>query len=87
MFHRRHVYEHNGGEVDQKYVDDSGDTSVRLKQALRETPDGVFRMTGLIMRMARNLHEGFHELFPPMEKPIESYKQQQEQLKGYRRGR
>ena len=23
MFQRRHVYEHNGGEVDQKYLDDS----------------------------------------------------------------
>lgn len=87
MFHRRHVYEHNGGEVDQKYLDDSGDTSVRLKQALRETPDSVFRMTGLILRMARNLHEGFHELFPPMEKPIESYRQQHERLEKYRQGR
>jgi hypothetical protein len=74
MFHRRHVYEHNGGEVDQKYLDDSGDTSVRLKQALRETPERIFRMSTLILRMARNLHEGFHELFPPMEKPIESHK-------------
>lgn len=86
MFHRRHVYEHNGGEVDQKYLDDSGDTSVRLKQALRETPDSVFRMTRLILRMARNLHEGFHELFPPMEEPIESHKQQQERLNRFRQG-
>ncbi len=87
MFHRRHVYEHNGGEVDQKYLDDSGDMSVRLKQALRESPDSVFLMTALILRMARNLHEGFHELFPPMEKPIESYRQQQERLNKYRQGR
>lgn len=86
MFHRRHAYEHNGGEVDQKYLDDSGDTSVRLKQALRETPDGVFRMTGLILRMARSLHEGFHELFPPMEKPIKSHKAHQDQLKAFRQG-
>ncbi len=69
---------------DQKYLDDSGDTSVRLKQALRETPDSVFRMTGLILRMARNLHEGFHELFPPMEEPIKSHKAHQDQLKEYR---
>jgi hypothetical protein len=80
MFHRRHVYEHNGGEVDQKYLDDSGDTSVRLKQVLRETPDTVFRMTGLILKMGRNLHEDFHELFPPMDKPIERQKQRQERL-------
>jgi len=87
MFHRRHVYEHNGGEVDQKYLDDSGDNSVRLKQALRETPENVFRMTGLILRMARNLHEGFHELFPPLEKPIESHKESEKRLKKFRQGR
>jgi cytochrome c551/c552 len=80
MFYRRHVYEHNGGEVDQKYLDDSGDTAVRLKQALRETPESIFKMTGIIPRMARNLHEGFHELFPPMEKPITIYKEHQGRL-------
>jgi hypothetical protein len=42
MFHRRHVYEHNGGEADQKYIDDSGDTSVRPKQALHETNENCF---------------------------------------------
>ena len=36
MFLRRHVYEHNGGEVDEEYIALSGDTSVRPKQALRE---------------------------------------------------
>jgi hypothetical protein len=87
MFHRRHVYEHNGGEADQKYLNDSGDPSVRLKQTLRETPDSVFRTTGLILRVARNLHEGFHELFPPMEEPIRRYKEQQERLDEHRRGR
>jgi hypothetical protein len=84
MFYRRHVYEHNGGEVDQKYLDDSGDTSVRLKQALRETPEDVFRTTGLVLRMAHNLHEGFHELFPPMETPIAEHKAQQERLSKWR---
>jgi hypothetical protein len=44
-------------------------------------------MTGVILRIARNLHEGFHELFPPMEKPIQSYKERQERLSQYRQGR
>jgi hypothetical protein len=84
MFCRRHVYEHNGGEVDQKYLDDSGDMSVRLKQALRETPESIFRMTGIILKMAGNLHEGFHEMFPPMEKPITDYKAQEDRLNRFR---
>jgi hypothetical protein len=37
--------------------------------------------------MARNLHEGFHELFPPMEKPIEIHKEQQVRLGKFRQGR
>jgi hypothetical protein len=86
MFYRRHVYEHNGGEVDQKYLDESGDTSVRLKQALRETPESIFRMTGLIMKMAHNLHEGFHELFPPMEQPIKAHQEQRARVERFHRG-
>jgi hypothetical protein len=87
MFLRRHVYEHNGGEVDQRYLDESGDTSVRLKQALREPPDSIFRMTGLILRMARNLHQGFHELFPPTEKPVKMHRETRARLAEYRRDR
>jgi hypothetical protein len=65
MFHRRHVYEHSGGEVDDKYLRDSGDTSVRLKQVIRETKETAHRLASLLVRMQRNLHEGFHSIFPP----------------------
>ncbi len=37
IFHRRHVYEHRAGQADEKYIEDSGDNSVRPRQALRET--------------------------------------------------
>jgi hypothetical protein len=71
MFHRRHVYEHNGGEVDEKYLKDSGDTSVRLKQAIRETQASAHRLTGLVAKMANNLHSSFHDIFAPEQGPIE----------------
>jgi integrase len=32
-------------------------------------------LTGLILRMGRNLHQGFHELFPPAEKPIAMHRE------------
>jgi hypothetical protein len=64
MFHRRHVYEHNGGEADEKYIADSGDASVRPKQALRETQESANRIVSIILRMCENLHAGFHEIFP-----------------------
>ena len=69
MFHRRHVYEHNGGEVDEKYIHDSGDTSVRPKQVIRETPDTALRIVGIVGKIARNIAEGFHLIFPPEEIP------------------
>lgn len=59
------MYEHKGGEADEKYIVDRGDTSVRPKQALRETIDSAHRIAGLILRIATNLHRGFHETLPP----------------------
>lgn len=69
MFHRRHVYEHKGGEADEKYIKDSGD-NVRLKQALRETRESAHRTANLVIKLGANLHRGFHEIFPPLEEPI-----------------
>ncbi len=75
MFHRRHVYEHNGGEVDQKYLDDSGDTTVKLKQAIRESQETAHALLGSLIKMAKNLHKGFHVLFPPVEAPIHAFEE------------
>ena len=70
MFHRRHVYEHNGGEVDEKYIRDSGDTSVRVKQVIRESPESASRIAEIVLTIAGNIHHGFHEIFPPEDMPI-----------------
>jgi len=73
MFYRRHVYEHTGGEVDQKYLDDTGDTTVRLKQRIHETKQDVHSFLGSLVKMARNVHRMFHELFPPIPDPVKAY--------------
>jgi len=70
MFHRRHVYEHNGGEVDEKYIQDSGDTTVRPKQAIRETRESAERIVEQVTKLLQNMHEGFHVLFPAEEMPL-----------------
>ena len=72
MFHRRHIYEHKGGEADEKYIADSGDT-VRPKQALRETKESAHRTASAVAKLAANLHKGFHEIFPPLEEPIQQW--------------
>jgi hypothetical protein len=74
MFHRRHLYEHKGGVADEKYVTDSRDTSVRLRQVLRETVESAHQIVNLVLRMAKNLHRGFHEILPPNEETIAFYK-------------
>jgi hypothetical protein len=84
MFLRRHVHEHNGGVVDQEYLDESGDTSVRLGQALREHSEEVFKLLGLIVKMARNLHRDFHVLFPPVAEPIRHETERKARLDEYR---
>jgi len=83
MFLRRHVYEHNGGEVDQKYLDRSGDTSVRLKQRIHETREDAHRLLGSLVKMARNVHGGFHELFPPFVDPIKAFAEKKARMAEY----
>jgi hypothetical protein len=75
-FHRRHVYEHRGGEADEKYIQDSGD-SVRLKQALREDQGSVHRTASMVKKLATNLHMGFHKIVPPIEEPIEYHRRRE----------
>ena len=70
MFHRRHVYEHNGGEVDEKYIRDSGDTSVRPKQIIRESSETSLRIADLVIKMSKNIHNDFHDIFPIEEKSL-----------------
>jgi hypothetical protein len=77
-FHRRHVYEHRGGEADQKYIDDSGDKAVRVKQALRETIQSAHETVRIIHKMAANLHKGFHEIILVDEKPIKRHQERQQ---------
>ena len=78
MFHRRHVYEHNGGVADEKYLQDSGDAGVRLHQHMRETQEDAHRLIGLVSRMAKALHLGFHDIFPPEAFPIQIHRERQD---------
>lgn len=73
MFHRRHVHEHNGGVADEKYLEDSCDATVRLNQEIRETRENAHKIIGLVARMARTVHEGFHDIFSAEKEPIKRH--------------
>jgi hypothetical protein len=70
MFARRHVYEHNGGEVDERYINETGDQSVKPKQLIRESRESVLETIAAVENMTENFHTQFHEIFPPDPKPI-----------------
>ena len=61
-FFRRHVYEHCSGVADQEYLDNTGDTSVRLGQLIREKSNNVATLIQLVRVLATNFNEGFHAI-------------------------
>jgi hypothetical protein len=79
MFLRRHVYEHNGGEVDERYIKESGDATVRPKQRIRETRESTSRAADLIETMGRSFKSGFDEIFPPVDAPVR-YEEHRKQM-------
>jgi hypothetical protein len=91
MMHRRHLFEHNAGPADERYVRLSGDPNaqegvlIRETQAnaqegvlIRETQANAHRLIGGLTRMAENLDADFHQIFPPTEWPINHHREAQE---------
>jgi len=58
---------------------------VRLKQVIRESKKSALRISDLIINIARNLHAGFHKIFPPEELPLRYESSRQERLKQAKR--
>jgi hypothetical protein len=77
MMERRHVFEHNAGVIDRRYVEQSGDEGAVEGNLLRENRENAHRLIGLLARMASNVETDFHEIFTPTEWPINSFKERQ----------
>lgn len=65
MFHRRHVYEHNGGVADSRYKEKSGDPEVREGELIRETIENMHKFIGCLNKMVETFEIDFHEIFKP----------------------
>jgi len=87
MFLRRHLHEHNGSEVDQRYLDESEDTTVVLKQHIRESKEDVERLLPLLLKVGRNIHKGFHQLLPPRPEPIAAFEDKKARIAKYSKQR
>ena len=65
MFFRRHVYEHDGGVATQRYVEESGDSSIEKGDLIRETAENAHRLIGCLNRLISTFESDFHEMFEP----------------------
>src|SRR5262249_44717249 len=82
-FYRRHVYEHNGGEVDQKYLEKSGDTTVRLKQHLHETQQDTHDFLSSLVKMEKKIQNDLKEILPQIPEPIKSFEEKKGRMASY----
>lgn len=62
MFNRRHVLTHNGGRVDQEYLDNTKDTTVRLNQKIAVHSKELRRLIPLLRTCAKHLFGGFESI-------------------------
>lgn len=59
MFNKRHLFTHNNGRVDQEYLDNTGDTKLRLNELVRFRSKEIKRLLPLIRQMSNNLTKGY----------------------------
>ena len=65
MFNRRHILTHNGGRVDQEYLNNTGDSTVRLNQKIVVRSKEIRRLLPLLRTCAQNLFAGFESISHP----------------------
>ena len=70
MMRRRHVFEHNAGVADDRYVRLNADPGAREGVLIRETQENAHRLISGLTKMARNFAVDFHEIFPLTEPPV-----------------
>jgi hypothetical protein len=63
MVQRRHILIHNGGIVDQDYIDLSGDTHVRLDERIRIRSNEAKRFLEVVKDMGLNLLDNVDDGF------------------------
>jgi hypothetical protein len=78
MMHRRHVFEHNAGVADDRYVRESGDSDAKEGVLIRENQANAHRLISGLTRMAENFEKDFHEIFIPTQWPIDYHRRRTE---------
>ena len=55
---KRHVLAHRMGVVDQKYIDETGDSAAIVGRKIPITSDQVAEVLDLVSEIGKNLHDG-----------------------------
>jgi hypothetical protein len=61
-FHRRHILTHNSGVVDEKYIKNTDDTTVRLNQKIHVEKDEAIRLISLTRTIGKKLLDGYESI-------------------------
>lgn len=77
MMHRRHIFEHNAGVADKRYVQESGDSDAREGVLVRESQENAHQLIAALSRATENFDKDFHEIFSPTRWPIEYFQRRQ----------
>jgi len=62
MFNRRHVFTHNCGRIDQEYIDNTGDQTVKVNQVIKFSSREIKRLIPLVRSCATNFIEGYESI-------------------------
>jgi hypothetical protein len=81
MMQRRHVFEHNAGVADQRYVRESGDPDARDGDLIRETRENAHRLMNGLVRIVENFDAEFHQIVPPTAWPIDYHQRRQQMMR------
>jgi hypothetical protein len=61
-FQRRHILTHNSGVVDDKYIKNTNDTTVRINQKIRIEKDEAFHLIALMRAIGKKLFDGYSSI-------------------------
>lgn len=65
MLQKRHIFTHNAGKVDQAYLDNTGDSTVRLNQVIRFRSREIKRLIPLARKCCLNVIEQYESIEEP----------------------
>lgn len=56
------MFTYNGGRVDQEYIDNTGDNTVRVNQTIRFKSKEVKRLIPLVRKCSENFVRGYESI-------------------------